>query len=75
MSRDYTPADERAANALERIADALEPRESPGPIGIQFRTVGHLGEIWDIKECSLCFALVSEEHVDEHEGWHRGRLS
>ncbi|WP_280246190.1 hypothetical protein [Nocardia abscessus] len=26
MSRDYTPADERTANALERIADALEER-------------------------------------------------
>lgn len=26
MSRDYTPADERTAKALERIADALEER-------------------------------------------------
>lgn len=26
MSRDYTPPGERAANALERIADALEVR-------------------------------------------------
>jgi hypothetical protein len=26
MSRDYTPADERTANALERIATAMEER-------------------------------------------------
>lgn len=39
---------------------------------IHFKVVGHLDAVWDVMECGVCFALVSEERTYEHAYWHEG---